>query len=185
MIAVISLVQPALALLFILGTAAVAPFVPGRRGRLWWCGLPALFLHLGELPTYAARPETLLVNAGTPGVFEMPDALRLRALLPSAGDPVARMVGASSSWWTFAILVAPVLMAIVAALASGFLRHTAGLVGRVSVLALAGAVSLAWISQHTVVGFEGSTPYTAYPGPALMAASGAAIVGLICLAARG
>lgn len=182
MIAVISLVQPALALLFILGTAAVAPFVPGRRGRLWWCGLPALFLHLGELPTYAARPETLLVNAGTPGVFEMPDALRLLALVPSAGDPVARMLGASSSWWTFAILAAPVLIAIVAALASGFLGHTAGLVGRVSVLALAGAVSLAWISQHTVVGFEGSTPYTAYPGPALMVASGAAIVGLICLA---
>ncbi|MCG7443009.1 glycosyltransferase [Dermabacter vaginalis] len=181
MVAIVSLVQPALAVLFFLGTAAVAPFVPGRRKRLWWVALPTLFLHLGTLPDYLARPETLLANAGMPLAFEAPGVMRLLALTPTPADPVAQILGAGSSWWTLGLLFMPAVISVAATVVSGFLRHTAGLTGRISGLALAGAVALAWISQRTVVGFEGSTPHTAYPGAALMVASGAAIVGLICV----
>ncbi len=181
LVAVISLVQGALAVLFLLGAAFVAPLVPGRRKRLWWVALPTLFLHLGALPDYLARPETLLVNAGMPLAFETPETVRLLFLTPASGDPVARMLGVSPSWWTFLALLVPVMIAVIATLGAVFLRHTAGIVGRVSALALAGAVALAWASQRTVVGFDGPVPYTAYPGAALMVASGAAIVGLICV----
>lgn len=180
MVAVVSLVQPALALLFLLGIAAVAPLVPGRRARLWWCAVPTLLLHISAVPLYLSRPETLLANAGMPGAFETPRTTRLLALTPTNADPVAQMLGLTPRWWTLGLFLVPVMLAVAATLGAGFLRHTAGLVGRVSVLALAGAIGLAWVSQRTVVGFEGPTPYTAYPGAALMVASGAAIVGLIC-----
>lgn len=181
-VGVISSIQPVIGLVLLMGLLLVAPWVPGRRKRLWWFAVPTAAALFPNILGYIRHPESILTPVGMPFAFERAHGLAMFAFAPSAEDPAALALGVQPSWWTVLLAAAPLMIAAVCALGAPMLLHTAGIAGRICIIAAAGAFALAFLCVNVVVGIDGAKPFPAYPGAALSLAAAAVITGFICTA---
>lgn len=131
---VIGAVAPALVVLTAVALALIAPAVPGRRLRLLWVLLPSLALHLPYLAVYIGSPRLLLgVGAVTPtsGPVDQADLLALWPTAPPVRSFLVSQVGQTGAQL---LLMLPLILVLLAALASPFLRGDAGRAGRFGAL---------------------------------------------------